>query len=86
MLNIGKARTSLRNRLRQYRQFGVGVGLNHKGGRSTRQLTDAEHLMVAWYPITATYDGLTARTAESGRIAAFQASHDGAKPFANRIR
>lgn len=85
VLNIGKASTSLRKRLRQYRQFGVGVGLNHKGGRSIWQLADAADLTVAWHPITPTYDGLTPRTAESGLIAGFQAAHEGSKPFGNLL-
>lgn len=83
ILNIGRAGTSLRNRLRQYRNFGLGVGLNHKGGRSIWQLADAEALMVAWHSITPTYDGLTAKTAESGLIAAFKAANDGSRPFGN---
>lgn len=85
VLNIGKAGTSLRSRLRQYRQFGAGVGLNHKGGRSIWQLADAEDLTVAWHPIAPTYDGLTAKTAESVLISAFQAAHEGSKPYSNLL-
>lgn len=86
VVNIGRAGTSLRRRLRQYRQFGGGVGLNHKGGRSIWQLSDADRLTVVWRTFPVTYDGLSTRGAESGLIAKFQEAHGGAKPFANRVR
>ena len=76
----------MKTRLRQYRQFGMGVGLNHKGGRSIWQLADGDRLMVAWRQFPVTYDGLTTREAESGLIAAFQEAHAGMKPFANRVK
>lgn len=86
VLNIGRAATSLRNRLRQYRKFGEGTGLNHKGGRAIWQLSDPDSLTVAWRKLPGTYDGLSTRAAESGLIAKFQEAHGGAKPFANRTR
>lgn len=86
VLNIGRAGTSLRRRLCQYRQFGGGVGLNHKGGRSIWQLSEADRLTVAWRTFPVTYDGLSTRGAESGLITKFQEAHGGAKPFANRVR
>lgn len=86
VLNIGRGGTSVKTRLRQYRQFGMGVGLNHKGGRSIWQLADGDRLMVAWRQFPVTYDGLTTREAESGLIAAFQEAHAGMKPFANRVK
>ncbi|MGP5717620.1 DUF6308 family protein [Brachybacterium tyrofermentans] len=86
VLNLGRAGTSLRKRLRQYRKFGEGTGLNHKGGRSVWQLTDADRLTVAWRQFPVTFDGLSTRAAESGLIEQFQEAHGGARPFANRIR
>lgn len=86
VLNIGRAGTSLRKRLRQYRKFGEGSGLNHKGGRSVWQLADASRLTVAWRQFPIAFDGLGTRTAESGLIAKFQEAHGGAMPLANQVR
>lgn len=86
VLNIGRAGTSLRKRLRQYRKFGEGTGLNHKGGRSIWQLVDADRLTVAWRQFPVTFDGLGTRAAESGLIEKFQEAHGGVRPFANRVR
>jgi hypothetical protein len=85
VLNIGRAGTSLRKRLRQYRKFGEGSGLNHKGGRSIWQLADADRLTVAWRQFPITFDGLSTRGAEAGLIEKFQEAHGGARPFANRV-
>lgn len=59
VLNIGRAGTSLRKRLRQYRKFGKGTGLIHNGGRSIWQLADAERLTVAWRQFPTRFDGLS---------------------------
>lgn len=79
VLNIGKADVSLRNRLDQYRKYGAGTGVSHKGGRSIWQLGDADALLIAW---AAAPSGVTGRQLERGLIAAFRTTH-GARPFAN---
>ncbi|UYG18222.1 DUF6308 family protein [Brachybacterium huguangmaarense] len=85
VLYIGKAGTSLRNRLRQYRKFGEGTGINHAGGRSIWQLSDADNLTVAWHTLPANYDGLNASAAELGLIRAFREAHSELRPFANLV-
>jgi hypothetical protein len=47
VLYIGKA-TSLKSRLRQYRDFGCGKPVGHWGGRYLWQLADASELLVCW--------------------------------------
>lgn len=85
VLNIGMAGTSLKARLRQYRNFGTGVGLNHAGGRSVWQLAGADRLTVAWHQLPVTYDGTTPKRAEAELIAAFKEAHGGSRPFGNLV-
>lgn len=85
VLYIGQAGTSLRTRLRQYRRFGEGSGLNHKGGRSIWHLADADRLTVAWRQLPVVFDGLGTGTAESGLIRRFKEAHGGSRPFANLV-
>ena len=73
---IGKA-TSLRARLRQYRDFGNGKPVGHWGGRYIWQLADAAELLVAWKPTAG-----EPRTIEAEMIAAF-VQQFGKRPFAN---
>lgn len=73
---IGKA-TSLRARLRQYRDFGNGKPVGHWGGRYIWQLADAAELLVAWKPTAE-----EPRTVEAEMIAAF-VQQFGKRPFAN---
>ncbi|MEU3846549.1 hypothetical protein AB0E44_06095 [Micrococcus terreus] len=80
---IGKASTSLRKRLGQYRRAGMAGGTNHNGGRSIWQLDDAEDLLVAWHPVDQDESGLEAAEMETQLIGAFKATH-GNRPFANR--
>lgn len=82
---IGKASTSLRKRLGQYRRAGMAGGTNHNGGRSIWQLDDAEDLLVAWHPVDQDESGLEAAEMETQLIGAFKATH-GNRPFANRSK
>lgn len=74
---IGKA-TNLRNRLGQLLRFGVGLCINHWGGRYLWQLADAEDLLVAWKVITSE----NPREVESRMMNDFKNKH-GKLPFAN---
>ena len=80
---IGKASTSLRKRLGQYRRAGVAGGTNHNGGRSIWQLADAEDLLVAWHRVDLEAVGVDARQAEQDLIRAFARVY-GRRPYANR--
>lgn len=73
---VGKA-TSLRKRLRQYRDFGRGRPVGHWGGRYIWQLAEASELVVGWQSTAQ-----TPRTVESELLAAFR-SEFGRLPFAN---
>lgn len=72
---IGKA-TSLRQRLRQYRDFGSGKPVGHWGGRYIWQLERAHELRVCWQV------GDDPAGAESRSLSAFVDAF-GALPFAN---
>lgn len=74
---IGKA-TSLRSRLRQYRDFGLGKPVGHWGGRYIWQLEDCDRLLVAW---RAEADP---RSTEKQLLGEFASRH-GALPFANIV-
>lgn len=74
---IGKA-TSLRNRIWQYRQFGVGRPIGHWGGRYVWQLDESENLAVAWR----TTPDQDPRDVERALIADFVRDY-GRRPFAN---
>ena len=80
---IGRASTSLRKRLGQYRRAGMAGGTNHNGGRSIWQLADAEDLLVAWHPVDQDGSGLEAAEIETQLITHFRAEY-GNRPFANR--
>jgi len=72
---IGKA-TSLRSRLRQYRDYGQGKAVGHQGGRYIWQLADAADLQVCWKRSD------DPRGTESAMLAAFVQQY-GRRPFAN---
>lgn len=72
---IGKA-TSLRSRLRQYRDFGLGRPVGHWGGRYIWQLDGCNELLVAWR------FEVDPRDAEKALLADFTARY-GRLPFAN---
>ncbi|WP_196775307.1 GNAT family N-acetyltransferase [Rhodococcus opacus] len=84
---IGKAsagsagRRGLRQRLGEFRRFGVGEPVPHRGGRRIWQLADHADLLVGWKVTT---DG-EARPTERAMIAQFEAAH-GKRPFANVTR
>lgn len=75
-LNIGKADV-LRRRLGEYRDFGNGKPIGHRGGRYIWQLADADELVVCW---SVTTDN--PRDVEHRLIAEFVAAY-GCRPFAN---
>ena len=74
---IGKA-TSLRARLWQYREFGLGKAIGHWGGRYIWQLPDSQSLVVAWR----TTGVQEPSDVERELIANFVRDH-GRRPFAN---
>lgn len=74
---IGKA-TSLRDRLRQFAQFGAGKAIGHRGGRLIWQLPNPGSLSVAWR-ITATQNP---EAVEAALLRHFF-SRFGQAPFAN---
>lgn len=73
---VGKA-TDLRERLRQYRDFGRGKPVGHWGGRYVWQLSDAASLVVAWRT-----SADLPRDVEKALLADFRTRH-GRLPFAN---
>ncbi len=78
---IGKASTSLRNRLRAYLAHGMGRAAGHWGGRFIWQLARSDDLLVAWRVET----DRSARDVERDLIVQFERAH-GRRPFANRVR
>lgn len=77
-LNIGKADV-LRRRLGEYRDYGNGKPIAHRGGRFIWQLADATGLLVCWSVTTE-----NPRVVERGLIADFVRAH-GRRPFANLV-
>lgn len=83
---IGKANTGRRGRrglyrrLDEYRRFGAGDKVPHRGGRHIWQLADHQDLLVGWKPTADEH----ARLLEREMIAAFRAAH-GKRPFANLV-
>ena len=77
-LNIGKADV-LRRRLGEYRDYGNGKAVAHRGGRYIWQLADAGELLICW---SVTTDD--PRVVERGLIFDFVAAH-GHRPFANLV-
>ncbi len=84
VLNIGKAalgssgRRGLSKRLNEYRRFGTGEPVAHRGGRYIWQMSDSSELLVAWRQ-TPLQDP---RAVERTYIADF-VRHYGKRPFAN---
>ncbi|TFB71516.1 hypothetical protein E3O06_11765 [Cryobacterium glaciale] len=84
ILYIGKANwgtheDGLRRRLSQYRRFGAGKAVGHRGGEHIWQLADHAELLVCW-KVT---DDEEVKNLESRLIDDFEARH-GRWPFANR--
>ena len=77
---IGKAGTSLRRRLQDFRHYGDGRPVGHQGGRYVWQLADADDFVVAWK----TTPGEDSRAVEAALISRFEQLH-GAKPLGNII-
>ena len=75
---IGKA-TSLRTRLRQFRDFGRGRPVGHWGGRYIWQLAGSGDLVVAWRPCSNP-------GAEEGRLLRAFETRYSTLPFANIAR
>lgn len=74
---IGKA-TSLKQRLKQYLQFGAGGAVGHYGGRYIWQLKNSQSLIICWK----TLNGDDPREIESKLIKKFT-DEFGKLPFAN---
>lgn len=83
VLYFGKAqcKQGIFERLNKYRRFGNGKRSGHSGGRAIWQLEDAQDLKVCWL-VT---NGQDPEDEESRLIDAFKKSHQGRRPFANRI-
>jgi hypothetical protein len=75
ILYVGKA-TSLRSRVRQLVDFGVGKPIGHWGGRLLWQVEGSASFLVAWQR------SIDPRAEESGLLAEFVEAY-GALPFAN---
>ncbi len=84
VVNIGKAalgksgRRGLSKRLDEYRRFGTGEPVAHRGGRYIWQLDDSAALLVTWRETP----GQNPRAVEKAYIADFRL-HFGKRPFAN---
>lgn len=81
---IGKAgdpgrSATLRSRIRQYINFGMGKNVGHYGGRYIWQLSDASELVFAWKQLPDGYPSAV----ESQMIADFKLNHKLMRPFAN---
>jgi hypothetical protein len=77
--NLGASgKRGLRQRLNEFRKYGAGAPIGHRGGRRIWQLADHAELLVGWR-VT---DDAEARPTERTLIATFRA-HYGARPFAN---
>ena len=77
--NLGASGTrGLRKRPDEFRAFGAGPPVGHRGGKQIWQLADSSHLLVAWKP---TADGAAVPT-ELELLAAFRQVY-GRLPFAN---
>lgn len=81
VLYIGRAqcRKGIQERLRKYRRFGQGRNSGHSGGRAIWQLPDQAQLWVCWRPDTDPVGS------EDRLIDGIKASHQGRRPFANRM-
>jgi hypothetical protein len=78
MIYVGRAKV-LQRRLRQYADFGAGRPVGHWGGRYIWQLSDSDHLLVAW---RACGDDESPSDLEAGLAGRFKRAY-GRLPFAN---
>lgn len=83
ILYFGRAQCELGiyERLNKYRRFGNGKRSGHSGGRAIWQLKDAQDLKVCWL----VNGGRDPVEEEDALIDLFKESHQGRRPFANRI-
>lgn len=79
--NWGSKKNGLRRRLSEYRRFGAGSAVGHRGGEHIWQLADYAELLVCW--LVTEVDEV--KGTESRYIDDFEARH-GRWPFANRKR
>ena len=77
--NWGKSEDGLRRRLTEYRRFGAGKAVGHRGGEHIWQLADHAELLVCW-KVT---DDADVKALESRIIDDFEEHHE-RWPFANR--
>jgi hypothetical protein len=82
---IGKAGSgapggrSLRQRIREFRQYGDGRPVGHQGGRRIWQLADADEYVLSWLPTP----GMDPEVLEAQLLRAFVAEY-GRRPIGNR--
>jgi hypothetical protein len=77
--NLGaRGNRGLAQRLAEFRKYGAGAPIGHRGGRRIWQLTDHHELLVGWR-VT---DDADARPTERALLAAFRARY-GKRPYAN---
>lgn len=83
VLYVGKASSQkgLKQRLRQYLQFGQGRRVGHRGGRLIWQLKNNKQLFICWQEV----GRADPRHIESNLIRAFTNVY-GVRPFANLIK
>ncbi len=77
--NWGTKQNGLRRRLSEYRRFGAGKAVGHRGGEHIWQLADHAALLVCWKVM----DDTEVKSRESRLIDDFEAQY-GRWPFANR--
>lgn len=78
-LYIGKAENSLRSRIGNYMDFGLGRHASHHGGRYIWQLVDSRDLIVSWWSLPR---DLSPGFVETELMKDFYNAH-GKLPFAN---
>lgn len=80
MAGPGKTgRRGLRKRITEFRQFGDGQPVGHRGGRRIWQLGDADDYIIGWMPTP----GLDPAAVEEDLLKSFVAVH-GKRPIGNR--
>lgn len=77
----GRGKRHLRQRVKEFRQYGDGFPVGHQGGRRIWQLADADEFILAWL----TTGDQDPEQVEADLIRAFVAEY-GKRPIGNRTR